>query len=163
MTQVMVYGKFSCAWHSHRSLQLQDPPEKPTRTSLLGSRHSGVWTVDDRKHSPPPYDKMYPQPTLQKQRTSGHSLCMAFISIQWASLVRGVNLQVTTGPNFIELLSTKICLAWNFALDKNRKANQISMWFSRQANNSWIPVRKQHATNGNLVGNSFLIKEEISC
>ena len=25
-----------------------------------------------------------------------------------------------TGPNFIELLSTPICLAWNFCLNKNR-------------------------------------------
>ena len=31
------------------------------------------------------------------------------------------------GPNFIELLSTKICLAWNFFLDKNRITNQISI------------------------------------
>ena len=31
------------------------------------------------------------------------------------------------GPNFIELLSTQICLAWNFSLDKNRITNQISI------------------------------------
>ena len=31
-----------------------------------------------------------------------------------------------TGPNFIELLSTTICLAWNSFLDKNRISNQIS-------------------------------------
>ena len=57
------------------------------------------------------------------------------------------------GPNFLVLLSTKIYLAWNSSLDKNRNAlNQISTWFSGQANNSWIPVRKQNATNGNFVG-----------
>ena len=34
------------------------------------------------------------------------------------------------GQNFIELLSTKICLAWNFFLDKNRITNQISTcWY----------------------------------
>ena len=33
------------------------------------------------------------------------------------------------GPNFIELLSTKICLAWNFFLDKNRITNTISIWW----------------------------------
>ena len=32
------------------------------------------------------------------------------------------------GPNFIEVLSTKICLTWNFFLDKNRITNQISIW-----------------------------------
>ena len=31
------------------------------------------------------------------------------------------------GLNFIELLSTTICLAWNFFLDKNRITNQISI------------------------------------
>ena len=31
------------------------------------------------------------------------------------------------GPNFIELLSTKICLAWNIFADKNRITNQISI------------------------------------
>ena len=31
------------------------------------------------------------------------------------------------GPNFKELLSTKICLAWNFFLDKNRITNKISI------------------------------------
>ena len=35
----------------------------------------------------------------------------------------------SSGPNFIGLLSTKNCLAWNFSLDKNRNAN------------SWIPIR----------------------
>ena len=45
-----------------------------------------------------------------------------------------------SGANFIELLSTKICLAWNFCLNKNRINSQISTWFSRWANNSWIPV-----------------------
>ena len=30
-----------------------------------------------------------------------------------------------TRPNFTELLSTKICLSWNFFLDKNRITNQI--------------------------------------
>ena len=45
------------------------------------------------------------------------------------------------GINFIALLSTPICLAWNFSLDKNRNANQMSTWFSGQANTSWIPAR----------------------
>ena len=34
------------------------------------------------------------------------------------------------GPNFIELLSITICLAWNVFLDKNRITSQISTWFS---------------------------------
>ena len=34
---------------------------------------------------------------------------------------------ILPGPNFIELLSTKICLAWNFFLDKNRITNHISI------------------------------------
>ena len=46
------------------------------------------------------------------------------------------------GPNFIELLSTTICLAWNFFLDENRITNQISTWFSGWANNSWTPVTR---------------------
>ena len=33
----------------------------------------------------------------------------------------------TSGPNFIELLNTQICLAWNFFRDKNRITNQISI------------------------------------
>ena len=32
-----------------------------------------------------------------------------------------------SGPNFIELLSTKVCLAWHFFLDKNRITNQFSV------------------------------------
>ena len=32
-----------------------------------------------------------------------------------------------TGPNFIELLSTKICLAWNLFLDKSRITNKVSI------------------------------------
>ena len=32
-----------------------------------------------------------------------------------------------TKPNYIELLSTKMCLAWNFFLDKNKITNQIFM------------------------------------
>ena len=32
------------------------------------------------------------------------------------------------GPNFIELLSTRICLSWNFFLDKNKITNQISIF-----------------------------------
>ena len=31
------------------------------------------------------------------------------------------------GPNFIELLRTKICLAWNFFLGKNKITNKISI------------------------------------
>ena len=31
--------------------------------------------------------------------------------------------KLSPGPNFIELLSTKICLAWNFFLGKNRTIN----------------------------------------
>ena len=33
------------------------------------------------------------------------------------------------GPDFIELLSTKTCLAWHFFLDKNRITNNISIWW----------------------------------
>ena len=32
-----------------------------------------------------------------------------------------------TGPNFIELLSTKTCLAWNFFLDRNRITSKIHL------------------------------------
>ena len=36
-----------------------------------------------------------------------------------------------TEPNFKELLlSTHICLAWDFFIDKNRITNKISTWFS---------------------------------
>ena len=38
--------------------------------------------------------------------------------------------QLDSGPNFIELLSTKICLAWHFFLDKNRITNQISICYT---------------------------------
>ena len=44
------------------------------------------------------------------------------------------------GPNLIELLSTKICLALNFCLDKNWITHKIFTWFSWWANISWIPV-----------------------
>ena len=47
-----------------------------------------------------------------------------------------------SGPNFTRPVSTKICLAWNFDLDRNRITNQIATWFSgfKQTINSWIPV-----------------------
>ena len=42
----------------------------------------------------------------------------------WLYALHGM---LISGPNFIELLSTKICLAWNFFLGKNRVTNQISI------------------------------------
>ena len=39
--------------------------------------------------------------------------------------LKGLHPRLGPGPNFIELLSTKICLAWNFCLDKNRATNQF--------------------------------------
>ena len=41
-------------------------------------------------------------------------------SAQWVVLI-----EIEPGPNFIELLSTQICLALNFFLDKNRITNQM--------------------------------------
>ena len=60
------------------------------------------------------------------------------------------------GCNFVELLSAKICWAWNFLLDKNRITNPICYWYSAVVCFSW----KSH---GNLFGNLVFIKEEISC
>ena len=34
------------------------------------------------------------------------------------------------GPIFLELLSTKVCLAWNFCLDKYSITSQMFTWFS---------------------------------
>ena len=50
------------------------------------------------------------------------------------------NLKERSWPIFIKPVSTKMCLAWNFFLDKNRITNQISTWFSGKASNNWIPV-----------------------
>ena len=81
----------------------------------------------------------------------GHPMYISRACLQWP------------GPNFIEMLSTKICLAWNFFLDKNRITNQISMWFFRICKQQLSTSKTQYARNGNLVGNPVLIKEEISC
>ena len=40
-------------------------------------------------------------------------------------MTRNVNFLMWPGPNFIEMLSTTICLAWNFFLDKNWITNQF--------------------------------------
>ena len=66
------------------------------------------------------------------------------------------------GPNFIPLLSTKICLAWHFCSDKNRNANQISTWFSRQAHHSWIPVRSNMQQKEIWLIILFLSRKKIS-
>ena len=70
---------------------------------------------------------------------------------------------IKSGPNFIELLSTKICLAWNFFLDKNRIANQISIccmllshWYTAAVCLPW-------KSSGNSVGIPVFIKGEVSC
>ena len=66
------------------------------------------------------------------------------------------------GPNFIELLSTQICLAWNFFLDKNRITKQSHVIFrisKQQLNIS----NKKYATNGIFVCNPVFIKEDIAC
>ena len=68
-----------------------------------------------------------------------------------------------SGSSFIELLSSQICLAWHFFLDKNVVNNQISTWFSGFGKQQLNTSIKQYVTNGNLVGNPFFIKDEISC
>ena len=42
---------------------------------------------------------------------------------------RDIPAYLWSGPNFIELLSTKICQAWNFFPDKNRITSQISICY----------------------------------
>ena len=79
-----------------------------------------------------------------------HQTCYIFICIkilqrilQWTLPSPWTNATANSpwpGPNFIELLSTKYCLAWNVCLAKNWITNQISMWFPGKANNRWIPV-----------------------
>ena len=61
------------------------------------------------------------------------------------------------GPNFIELLNTKIHLACNFCLDKT--FHVIFRISKQQLNTS----NKLYATIRNFVGYPFFIKEEISC
>ena len=51
-------------------------------------------------------------------------LCLCFCLVTWGF---DLNVISTPGPNFIELLSTSICLAWNFFLDKNRITSQITI------------------------------------
>ena len=46
----------------------------------------------------------------------------------WLFWVITNSVQCLSRPNLIELLSTKICLAWNYFLDKNRITNQTSIW-----------------------------------
>ena len=62
------------------------------------------------------------------------------------------------GPDFIELLSTRICLAWNFFLGKNRFTNQISICFILLVTGIQLLI-----AHGNLLGNPVFTKEEISC
>ena len=67
------------------------------------------------------------------------------------------------GPNFIELLSTNICLAWNFFPKKIQDyqpnfhlLHPACYWYSALVCWSW----KLH---GHLVGDPVFVKEEISC
>ena len=66
-------------------------------------------------------------------------------------------------PNFIELLSTQICLAWSFSLDKNRITNQISIFCILLV----ILVFSCHLLILKITWkfgwNPVFIKEEISC
>ena len=59
------------------------------------------------------------------------NLCLdsVFDRVLWAHILLYPLAEVkeSKGPNFIELLSTKNCLAWNFFLDKIRITNQISI------------------------------------
>ena len=68
--------------------------------------------------------------------------------------------RLSTGPNFIELVSTKICSAGNFFLDKNKITNQISTWFSGLANNSWIPVKSNMQQTENWLVILFLSRKK---
>ena len=77
-------------------------------------------------------------------------LCMSFYSS---------DLFFVPWPNFIKLLSTKMCLAWNFFLDKYRITNQFSICCILLVTvifsccSSW----KSH---GNLVSNPVVIKQK---
>ena len=64
------------------------------------------------------------------------------------------------GPNFIELLSTQMCLAWNFFL---RVTNQISTYCILLVTGYSAVVCLSWKSRGNLLGNLVFIKEEISC
>ena len=70
---------------------------------------------------------------------------------------------VPTGPIFIELLRTQICLARNFFLDKNRITNQISICCILLVTGIqlWFAYPENHVKN--LVDSPAFIKEEISC
>ena len=62
-----------------------------------------------------------------------------------------------TWAHFNRASEHKICLSWNFCLDKN--------WIFRISKQQLNTSNKHYATNGNLVGtcNPVFIKEEISC
>ena len=53
------------------------------------------------------------------------------------------------GPNFIELLSTKIFLAWNFFLDKTKFPRD----FQDKQSTAEYQYQALHARNGNFAGN----------
>ena len=56
-------------------------------------------------------------------QTTGQIICTWYSVCWWQDCLKA---RVIPGPNFRELLSTKICLAWNFFLHKNRITKQIS-------------------------------------
>ena len=55
-------------------------------------------------------------------------LVLVLHSCRPMSKIQFMKFRLRPGPNFIELLSTKICSALNFFLDKNRITNQISVF-----------------------------------
>ena len=70
---------------------------------------------------------------MQGVLTRPDSLCVTVqcTLYRWSCSIRcALNLNMQSGPNFLELLSTKICLAFNVCLEKNRITNQISTCFA---------------------------------
>ena len=66
------------------------------------------------------------------------------------------------GPNFIELLSTQICLAWSFFLDKNRITTQIANCCTLLVTGIQTVVCLSWISRGSLAGNPVFIKVKIS-
>ena len=64
-----------------------------------------------------------------------------------------VSFPVAYRAQFHKACKHKICLAWNFFLDKNSITNQISTWFSGYSKQQLNTSINQYATNENLVGN----------
>ena len=65
--------------------------------------------------------------------------------------------------NFIELLSTTICLAWNFFLDKNRITNKTSICCILLVTGIQLMFAESWKSSGIFVGNPVFMEAVMSC